>query len=428
MRTLWVTLSALVFSVLAALVVRHDSGYLYAAYGHWSLETSVAFFVFLILLTFGLLYLVIRTLLRVWSVPRRVQRWERRRAAERARADLVQGVLDIAEGRWSTAEKTLLRQVEDCELQVLNYLAAAHCARKQGDPQRSSRYLQQAHASNPSADLPVRLILAETQLEDRQHEQALATLSQLQTLAPGHAQVLGLLRRLYERTRDWEQLRQLLPELRKRKVLAEDVLAELEIRVHRSLVKQAAQDGDPQRLTLVWNRVPKALRSQPRVLEAYVAALIDRSQADSAEPLLRDAIEQGWDDELVRLYGLVAGKDLGKQLGSAEGWLKRRPESPLLLLTLGRLCLRNRLWGKARSYLEASIELGQLPDGYRDLASLLQRLGESERAMGLYRKGLEQLTGSTLDLPLPSAAAASRRNHSGKAAASAAGVALVKKA
>ena len=114
-------------------MVRQDSGYLYAAYGHWSLETSLAVFVLLELLAFGLLYLLIRTLVRLWSVPRRVQRWERRRAAERSRLNLVQGVLDMAEGRWSVAEKALLRQVEDSELALLSYLAAAHCADRQGD-------------------------------------------------------------------------------------------------------------------------------------------------------------------------------------------------------------------------------------------------------------------------------------------------------
>ena len=426
MRTLSAALLALLLSVVAALVVREDSGYLYAAYGHWSLETSLALFLLLVLLSFGLLYLLIRTLVRVWSVPRRVQRWERRRAAERARLSLVQGVLDIAEGRWGAAEKTLLRQVEDCQLPVLNYLAAAHCAGRQGDSRRRDRYLSLAHHSTPAADVPVRLMLAEAQLEDGQYEQALATANHLQRIAPGHVQVLGLLRRLHERLHAWEKLRELLPELRKRKVLDDADLAELEIRVHQSLVAEAARQADPQRLALVWNQVPKALRTQPKVLEAYVEALLERDQGAAAEPLLCDAIEHDWDDRLVRLYGLVVGKDLGKQLSFAEAWLKTQGENPVLLLTLGRLCLRNRLWGKARSYLEASIEFGRLPDSYRDLAGLLERLGEPQRAMGLYRKGLDRLTGPALDLPMPSPAAARRASQGAEAPEGASGVVLLK--
>ena len=53
MRMLLLALAALAIAVPAALLVRDDSGYLYAAHGHWSLETSLSFF---LLLLIGLLF------------------------------------------------------------------------------------------------------------------------------------------------------------------------------------------------------------------------------------------------------------------------------------------------------------------------------------------------------------------------------------
>ena len=70
----------------------------------------------------------------------------------------------------------------------------------------------------PSADVAVSLTQAELQLADHQLEQALATLKHLRSVAPKHTYVLRLLRRLYEQLGDWEHLRELLPELRRRKV------------------------------------------------------------------------------------------------------------------------------------------------------------------------------------------------------------------
>ena len=72
----------------------------------------------------------------------------------------------------------------------------------------------------------------------------------------------------------------------------------------------------------------------------------------------------------------------------AEGWLQKRPQNGVLLLALARMSLRNRLWGKARSYLEASI--GALPTAaaYRELGVLLERMGESDEAIRCYRSGL----------------------------------------
>jgi hypothetical protein len=67
------------------------------------------------------------------------------------------------------------------------------------------------------------------------------------------------------------------------------------------------------------------------------------------------ALKRKYDSHLARLYGLVRGSDPARQLQTAEGWLKEHPADPSLLLTLGRLCLQNSLWGKARDYLESSL-------------------------------------------------------------------------
>lgn len=110
-----------------------------------------------------------------------------------------------------------------------------------------------------------------------------------------------------------------------------------------------------QPLTQRWQNVPSALRGDPAVVAGYAAQLLRLGAEEEAEEVLRHALKQGFDATLVRLYGQVRGRDPAKQLQAAEGWLKEHPDDPGLLLTLGRLCLVNKLWGKAREYLEASL-------------------------------------------------------------------------
>jgi HemY protein len=310
--------------------------------------------------------------------------------------------VESAAGRWAQAEKTLLRLVDDADIPLLNYLAAARCAQQQGAHARRDRYLQLAHESTAGADLAVGLTQAELQLGHDQYEQALATLNHLRELAPAHNHVLGLLQLVYRRLGDWPRLRELLPELRKRRVLDEKALSELEIQLFHGLLEQAAASQQAERLGEAWAQVPKALRGRSRVLKPYIAALAERGQPEPAEPLLRAAIGKTWDEPLVRLYGLLVGPDPAKQLATAEAWLPDHTESAALLLTLGRLSLHNRLWGKARSYLEAAIEFGAGAEACRDLARLLESLGEAETARALYRKALEQSVGPAPELPLPS--------------------------
>ena len=89
----------------------------------------------------------------------------------------------------------------------------------------------------------------------------------------------------------------------------------------------------------------------------------------------------------------MEGADSGKQLERAETWLKKHPNQPELLLTLGRLCLRNQLWGKAQSYLEASLGVAASAETCQVLGSLLEQLGENKTALEHYRQGLEQAVG-----------------------------------
>ncbi|MDZ4332935.1 MAG: heme biosynthesis protein HemY, partial [Pseudomonas sp.] len=105
----------------------------------------------------------------------------------------------------------------------------------------------------------------------------------------------------------------------------------------------------------------------------------------------------------VRLYGLLHGRDLGKQLQAAEGWLKQHPQDAGLLLTLGRLCLHSQLWGKAKDYLESSLAFQRHPETCAELARLLGQQGELERSNSLYQEGLRLLDARLCTPVLPAA-------------------------
>ncbi|MNT63169.1 putative protoheme IX biogenesis protein [compost metagenome] len=117
--------------------------------------------------------------------------------------------------------------------------------------------------------------------------------------------------------------------------------------------------------------------------------------------MLRGALKGQFDERLAYLYGLAEGRDPARQLASAEAWLKAHPEHPGLLLSLGRLALRNHLWGKARDYFEHSLRLERSAETYGELARLLARLGELERSNRLLQEGFGLLARDLPVLPQP---------------------------
>ena len=59
-----------------------------------------------------------------------------------------------------------------------------------------------------------------------------------------------------------------------------------------------------------------------------------------------------------------------------------------LLLALGKLCLHQKLWGKAQNYLEASISLTPSHAAYEALGQLAERLGKPEQASKYYQQAM----------------------------------------
>lgn len=391
-------------------LLTRDTGYVLLSLGNYTVEMSLALLLILIAALFALLYLGIRLIVRTLHLPRDVRDWNKRRGSRLAQQAMTRGLLEMSEGNWRGAERRLARFADRSETPLLNYLAAARAAQLQGAHDRRDGYIRLAHDAMPSADVAVSLTQAELQLADQQLEQALATLKHLRNVAPRHTYVLRLLRRLYEQLGDWEHLRELLPELRRRKVDDEADLQRLEIRTHRALLEQAFVAGDERRLGIAWADVPRALREHPQVLGDYAGYLQENGHDQRAEQLLRETLRKHWDTQLVETYGLLETSEPGKQLSHMERFLADHPDDPTLLLTLGRLSLRAQLWGKARGYLEACIGRNGPPQAYRELGQLLERMHEPNKAIEIYRRGLSG-TGGPEPVPLPHDIGKSKANR-----------------
>jgi HemY protein len=56
---------------------------------------------------------------------------------------------------------------------------------------------------------------------------------------------------------------------------------------------------------------------------------------------------------------------------------------------LGKLCLKQGLWGKAQSYLDASISLRPSREAYTALGKLAEKLDKKEAAFNYYHQAME---------------------------------------
>lgn len=391
MKLLFVTLLVLAAAVGFTLFAQHDPGYLLMSYGGWSVESSLSLFLLAIALCFVIFYLVIRLLFGTLHIPGRLGYWRRQRRALRARHATNRGLLALAEGNWPRAERFLSRYAASSDTPLLNYLGAARAAQKQGADARRDDYLSQAYRSMPGAELAVGLTQAEVQLSSDQAEQALATLRHLRTIAPKHAYVLHLLRKIYERLESWDDLLELVPELTRQHVINSEQAAALNQRIYSQRLQLAGQRLDT--LHHCWDETPKALRDTATLRHDYARRLIKLGAHSEAEQQLHEFLKKQWDPTLIRLFGQVRGENPAAQLSLAEKWLKEYEHHPEQLLAVARICFYNKLWGKGRSYLEASIGFEPRAESYCELGQLLDQLGEKGKAAECFRKGLQLAAG-----------------------------------
>jgi HemY protein len=386
---------ALVLGALLANVLLVDPGYVALRFAGKLVEMSAVTFAVLLVGAYFLIRLIVRMInaRKVW------QRSQEEKRHERARRSLAKGLLELSEGEWEAAENTLTRHIRDAEHPMAHYLVAARAADLQGAAQRRDEWLNRALESATEGRAPALVMQAEVHLKHKQVQAALASLEQLEASGEQNARGLLLLARAHRQRGDWQQLQALEPRLRSTRGIRPGVADETVAQIHVDRIKAAGASAELAELRAAWKATPKSLSQQPEVIVAYARAAMACDDHESAEAELHDCIERHWDDTAVLTYGELEMDEPFEVLERAERWLPAHPEDPTLLLTCAQLAARAELYGKARSYLETSIAIRPRLEAYQLLASLMEQLGERERALKALNDALALALGRSARLP-----------------------------
>jgi len=377
-------------------LVEQGAGYLLIVWGKTSIEMSLWFSIvclvtilFVIWLTWSLCSGSFRGVL---AAKRKVFGY----GDEKAQAKTVDGLIDFIEENWSLALRKLTRSAGKVQAPIINYLAAARSAYELGDEQGALELLHKAENSNERGGLAVAITQSRMQLANKQYEQALATLERASALRAEHPVVLSLRQEVYLALKDWPALKALLPQLNKNNIGTPAERHLLELNLYREKLNEKVEklklltDNNEKKsqLEALWNEIPNHLQSEESMLSLYASQLMALGEHTIAEKQLAAALQKQWHGQWIDLYGLLLCGDSKKSLQTAEKWLGKYSNSPNLLLALGRLCIQNQQWGRAIDFFESSIALQPRAEAYAELARVLDYIGETEKSIHYYKKGL----------------------------------------
>jgi HemY protein len=361
-------------AVVAALAVRLNTGYALLVAPPYRIELSLNLLLFLVVGGFLAVYLSIRLVTRTMRMPRQVRAWRREQKIARARAKQDAALVALLEGRFGKARQHAEEALAIPGSSSLNVMVAARAAMDVRDYDAAESLLARPEAQVQSLAVLRLMLSAEIALEQGQPQVALALLQDLRKEAGMHTAALRLELRTLQAARRWGEVPTLLEQLVKRKVFDASQADLVRISAYSEQLKALQHDAVGLRET--WARVPDATRLHPRVARAAAASFLKLGGDREAAEILSTSLQQEWNPELVELYGRCHVADATRQLEQAERWLTTHNHDAVLLRVLGVLCQRAQLWGKAQTYLEASLALD---DGWRAHLALGEMLGRQGR-------------------------------------------------
>jgi HemY protein len=386
-----------VFAAAIALVSigRVDTGYVLFVHPPYRIEVSMVLFAMAAIAGFALLYAMVRLLGHTVSLPAYVRRFRERRRRERAHAALAAALQAYYEGRHARAEKEASLAFETGATPGVAALLAARAAHHMRDFEGRDKWLQRAEHGGHSVQAARLVTSAELALEDRDFSAARAALRELQVAGPKHVASQKLLLRAERGAGSWEEVLKLSTQLAKRDAIPPALAEEYRVQATVELLQHAATD--PQGFERRWRGVASHDQLHPRVAATAARHAAKLGNAALARGIIERALAEEWSPELVALYGEIpAEPDSGfraeearRRIETAERWLGERSRDPDLLAALGRLCAEAELWGKAASFLEASLSFQDNRAARLDLARLAERLGNAADAQRHYRRAAE---------------------------------------
>jgi HemY protein len=425
MRALfWALLLAVVAAALA-LLLRLDLGNVVFLVPPQRIDLSVNLFVAVVVLAGALLYWTARFVQMAVDFPERVRSYRLRRDELGGQQALREAVKALLEGRFARAEKAARTAQSAPALAGVAALIGARAAHRLQQYERRDAWLAQIETDSALRD--ARLVSsAEMWAEQRQNERALEAIDALHGTGARYLHALRIALNAYLQSNRWPEALRTLRVLEKRKAIHPLVAERLRLATHYELL--LAQRHDAAQLETTWLALPAAERNQPQLALEAARLLHLAGRGRVAAQAIEAALPQAELDAATRLideYGRISVLPLRAQIERVEGWLRQPPAlaaaagntalRAALLRCLGLLCIKQQLWGKAKSSLTESLHLQVQPTTLLALAQLVETMGEQTQAAAYFREaalGLaNQLSAQPSSPGLNLSRASSARDH-----------------
>ena len=338
----------------------------------YRINTSVAVLVFSI----ALIALVTALLYRFWidlnRAPRRILNAFKERRRQRGFVALSQGLVAVASGDVADAKRQARRAESLLAEPAMTQLLSAQAAQLSGDAQAATRYFTDMLAQGDTEFLGLRGLLMQAMKRDDQAE-ALEYAKRAFSLQPKSDWVAKTLFELQVRSRHWADAEKKMQAAVKHKtLLASDVSADyatIHFQLSLAALDNRDEDNALKHAVAAHDMAPAFIPAALHLARLYITTARPRKAAP--------VIEAVWAHEphsslLDTYWAATESGDAMARVRAAQVLLGHNPDHLESRLAVAGAALDARLWGVARTQLEAAVEDGATGRVCQMMASLAE--------------------------------------------------------
>lgn len=381
---------AFLFIIAVALATfgHFNDGHVLIVYPPYRVDVSLTLCVIALLVTFFVLYALTRIVRTIVTMPRRVAVFRARHRTRKAHAALREAIGNLFAGRFARAEKSARAALADDANRGAAGLIAARATHEMHEYARRDDWLAQID----DAQWQEARLMAGASMHAGAHDAqgALAMLDGMPPQGVRRIQAQKIALQAYQQLKNWSEVHRLAKALEKREALHPAVGVQLRQLAAENLLRERQHDAGA--LLELWRSFSSIERHSSRLADLAAQLLAKLDRAPDARRIVEEALAQNWDARLLHRYPEVAGNDALPLIQKAEAWQKEHPDDADLLFTLGLLCEKQQLWGKAQAFLEAALKTSGDETltirAHGALARLYEHLGDGQKAAEHYRQSV----------------------------------------
>jgi len=383
MRALFWAVLLAALAGAAALVARENGGNVVFVVPPFRVDVALNLFLLAGLVAFLLVFWTARVVQKAVDFPSRVAAYRQRRNEIGSSRALREALRALFEGRFARAERAAQVAQRLREIAGLSALVGARAAHRMHEHPRRDEWLARA-SDDRSVDTARLVTSAELWTDSREAQRALDAIADLQAGGSRHIQVMRIALAADLQTGRWDEVLKLVRLLAKRRALHDAAVRRLKLLAYREQLHDTRHD--PAALLETFNQIPLEDRRVVEIALEGSRLLNLAGRGRAAADAIEVALEARWDERLLDEYARAQSLPVRERLERATIWLQRYPQDAALLRCLGQLCLREQLWGKARTYLLESLRLRVHPATSLALARLAEQTDQGAEAAVHFRE------------------------------------------